>query len=351
MRFCLVVPEEFASHYRSMPFEISGLLNWARVLGGDVKRIDEDLSGYDVFMTNISSTEIEYISVLRMLEPDAKIVACFDYGFDVVNQYFTNIDRVREVMSRADRVFSVNRNQMEWMRLMLPDKVVQFVPHPADTENMVKFRRRPDDRDLGVGAMWHQYDNYQLQGLLVLREVEKRTGLRLNKVFLGAKGKFMAEAGVRVLAASTLVADGQDVPAAERGKPIDPYTDKYVQLVPRGIGWDGVMPYVGVTMWYETLARFRACLDLYTVNSIGRFGIDCAGAAVPLVASNRQDSSAVLWPQTTVDPFEPWGAIRAMCRLLTDPEHYARVEAAAAKALQHYGFARSRERMLRVLDE
>ena len=107
---------------------------------------------------------------------------------------------------------------------------------------------------------------------------------------------------------------------------------------------------MGVHPWYEFLSRFQVCLDLYTVNSIGRFGIDCAGVGVPLVASKRQDSSHVLWSMTTVDPYEPWGAVNAVTKLLRDPEHRARVERAAEKAITYYAFAKSKERMLRVLE-
>ena len=134
----LVVPEEFATHYRAHAFEITGLLCWAKAMDWDVLRIDEDIGGYDVYMTNISSTETEYISVIRMAEPGAKVVACFDYGFDVVGQYFSNLERVKTVLKRADRVFSVNKNQMAWLRLMMPDKKVAYCPHPADVENIRK---------------------------------------------------------------------------------------------------------------------------------------------------------------------------------------------------------------------
>src|SRR3990167_8182953 len=78
MKFTLIVPSEFAEHYRQHKWEISGLLNWAKVLNGDLLQINEFAGGYDWILLNISSTEPEYISVVKQIDPDAKIVTVFD---------------------------------------------------------------------------------------------------------------------------------------------------------------------------------------------------------------------------------------------------------------------------------
>lgn len=347
MKFVLVVPEEFVSHYRQFEHEIAGLLNWARVLGGDVKMVNEDLNGYDTYMVNISSTETEYISVIRMLEPDARIVACFDYGFDIVNQYFTNLERIKQVLSRADIIFSVNKNQEKWMKVILPEKKTYYCPHPADMEAVKKYRKPREARDLGVAAMWHQYDNYHIQSLEVLKAVERKTKQEVNKCLIGLKGRFMIDHGMVIPSASAPTIEN----GAQTGQYVDPDMEKYVQLVPKGVAWDGVLPYVGVNMWYDFLSRFQVTLDLYTINSIGRFGIDCAGVGVPCVASTKQDSAHILWPQTRVNPFEPAGAIDCVARLLTDPVYYDSVVRTANNRMDYYGFKQSKDRMMEILDE
>ena len=352
MKFCLIVPQEFYEHYHQSPFEISGLLNWARVLDGEIRMINHpDIDQFDTIMTNVSSTESEYISVIRQVNPDAKIIACFDYGFDVVNQYFTNMDRVKQVMERADIVFSVNRNQVEWMKVLLPEKIINYVPHPTDIANVMKFRRERKDRETGhIAAMWHQYDNYQVQSLEVLKAVERKLKRSLRKVLIGLKPRFMLEHGITVAAAGIPIINEQYPDESLRGKPLDPDLPQIVSRAPPGVSWDTVLPYLGVDGWYSNLSRFEAALDLYTTNSVGRFGMDCAGVGIPLVASDRQDSSKLLWPFTTVDPFVPLPAVTFVSKLLNNAEFYERVERMALKNLGHYGFEASRERMMRVLE-
>lgn len=351
MKFALLVPEEFATHYRAHSFEISGLLNWARVLNGDILTITEYHGGYDWVMTNVSSTENEYLSFIRQVDPDAKVVACFDYGFDVINQYFSTLQRIKTVMNRADAIFSVNRNQVEWMKVLLPDRDIHYIPHPADTENMLKFRRPKEQRTMGVGAMWHQYHDYNLQMLEVLKAVERKLKRTFRKTLIGLKPRIMQERGMKIVSA-TLPIVPEDHPEVKlRGQPLDPGLPDIVQMMPPGVGWDGVLPYFGVEPWYTFLSQFEVCLDMYTTNSIGRFGIDCAGAGVPLVASDRQDSSKLLFPFTTIDPFVPLPAVNFVAKLLSNPEFYSRVEQIALKNLKHYGFERSKERMMRALEE
>src|SRR3989304_6913051 len=126
MKVCLVVPEEFQRHYQAHSFEISGLLQWAKVFYGDVRTINEDITAYTHIMTNVSSTESEYISLIRQEVPDATVIACLDYGFSVINQYFLPgfEKRIGVVLSRADPRFAVNKNQVEWMKLGVPDKKI-----------------------------------------------------------------------------------------------------------------------------------------------------------------------------------------------------------------------------------
>lgn len=350
MKFALVVPQEFSQHYSQHSFEISGLLNWARVLNGDIRMINEDLTPYDLIMTNVSSTETEYISVIRQENPSAKIIAVFDYGFDVVNQYFSSLHRVKQVMERADYIFSVNKNQADWMKTVLPGKEIHYIPHPTDIDNIIKFRRKPEERTMGVAAMWHQYDNYQVQSLEILKAVERKLKRPIRKTLIGLKPRIMRNMGAMIPTAGIPIV-GDDHPDPKmRGQPIDPDLPHITQQVPPGVGWDAVLPYLGVEMWYSLLSQFQVTLDLYTVNSIGRFGMDCAGVGVPCVASEKQDSSKLLWPFTTVDPFEPEGAIGFVCKLLKDSDFYRRTEQIALKNLRQFGFGESKKRMMRMLE-
>lgn len=353
MKFALCVPQEFAHHYASHPFEISGLLNWAKVFGGDVRTINEDLTSYTHIMTNVSSTESEYISLIRQEVPDATILACFDYGFSVVNQYFLPgfEKRIGVVMSRADHIFSVNKNQVEWMKLVVPDKPIHYIPHPSDTERIKQFRRPNEQKTQGVAVMWHQYDNYQVQPLLILKAVEKRLKKRIQKTLIGIKSGKMLELGMATLSAGIPVISDDHPDPTMRGKPIDPDMTKVAGRAPLGTAWDAVMPYLGVEDWYSILGGYTVALDLYTVNSIGRFGIDCAGVGTPCVASEKQDSAKLLWPFTTVDPFEPTRAIGHLTKLLSNDDYYARTQRTADKNLAYFGFVASKERMMRMLKE
>jgi len=350
-KFALVVPQEFKVHYDAHSFEISGLLNWARALGGDVLTINADLSSYDTILTNVSSTENEYISVIRQMNPDANVICCFDYGFDIVNDYFLPgfERRIATVMAR-----SVNKNQVDWVRLMLAsvgvEKPVHYIPHPSDIDNIHRYRRPVERREPdAVAVMWHQYDNYQIQPLLVLKAVERKLKRRLKKILIGLKVQKMMELGIQTLAAGIPVIGDDHPEPSLRGRPLDPDLPKIVRPVPPGVAWDSVMPYLGVEPWYGMLSGFYAALDLYTINSIGRFGIDCAGVGVPLIASRMTDSADMLYPFSRVNPLESKDAVRLLTKLLSSSEHYARVEKTALKNLTHYGFSESRARMMRML--
>ena len=352
MKFCLLVPEEFASHHRQHSFEITGLLQWGKALGGDIKTLTEFDGGYDWVMTNVSSTESEYISFIHQVDPDAKVIACFDYGFDVVNQYFVPaaIARIKDVMNRADVVFSVNKNQQAWMQEILPDKTIHYCPHPTDIESIAKFRRKKEERTQGVAYFWHQYDNYQIQGLEVLKAVERRIKRPIPKALIGLKSRILMQQGIPILSAGFPFVANDHPDEKIRNQPLDPELYKIWQRTPPGISWDTVMPYMGVEMWYHFLSQFDVCLDLYTVNSIGRFGIDCAALGLPLVASDKQDSSKLLWPFTTVDPYSPEDAIAFMVKLIKKDDFYDKCERVAMKNVHHFGLEKSKERMMRILD-
>ena len=367
MKFCLVVPEEFKTHWQSHPFEISGLLQWQRALDGDIRTINEDLTPYDTIMTNVSSTESEYISLIRQENPSCKIVACFDYGFGVVNQYFTTLERVKQVMSRADVLFSVNQNQRDWMKVLLPDRDIHYIPHPTDIDNMLRFRRPREARvPDSVAYMVHQYDIQQVQGLEVLKAVERKLKRKLRKSIVGVKSRVWKNHGhchpqdlpqcpygkppVMMPAYSWPIVPPDYPDEKLRGTPLDPELPGLIEHVPQGVGWDIVIPYFGVEQWYSFLSENYVALDLYTVDSIGRFGMDCAGVGVPLVASDKQDSSKLLYPLTHVDPFDPEAAVNFVAKLFKDENFYTRVENIAMKNLQNYSFAKSKERMMRALE-
>ena len=347
----LVVPSEFADHFRQSPFEISGLLNWSPVMGWDIRTINEDLSPYDTIMLNFSSTESEYGSIARQINPEVILIGCFDYGMDVVGQYFVNLERIKVVMDRLDHIFSVNKNQVEWMKNIFPDRTIHYCPHPCDMQNVMRFRRKPEDRNMGVGAMLHQYDMQQLQSLEVLKAVERKMKKPIQKTLIGLKSRWMKDRGILVPSASIPIVGNDYSDQKMRGQPIDPLLPDIVERTPPGIGWDAVLPYCGVEMWYSLLSQFKVVLDLYTVSSIGRFGMDCAGVGVPLVASERQDSSHLLYPFTRINPYIPDEAVKFVCKLLSqDTAFYERVERTALKNLEHYSFARSKERMLRIFE-
>ena len=350
-KFGLVVPEEFHTHAKQHSFEISGLLQWAKVLGGDIVLITDDLTPYDILMTNVSSTEQEYISVIRQENPDAKIVTCFDYGFDVVNQYFYNMERVKQVMRRTDHIFSVNKNQVKWMKLLLPERDIRYIPHPTDIENVKKFRKTKEERTMGVAVMWHQYDNYMLQPLEIMLSINRKRKIPVPFCLVGAKSRILIDHGWHVPAVNVPIISNDHPDSKMRGKPIDPEFEKYVVFVQKGLGFDSIMPYMGVEPWYDHLSRFAVALDLYTVNSIGRFGIDCAGVGVPCVASDLQDSANLLWPFTRVDPFEPEKPIAFVEKLLNNQDFYSHTLKVADKNLPYFGFEKSRERMMALLED
>ena len=349
MKFGQVVPAEFKKHHDAHAFEITGLLNWVKVLKGDVLTINEDLTPYDVLLTNVSSTENEYISLIRQENPDATIIACFDYGMEAINTYLTSVERIKQVMQRADHVFSVNKNQRAWMKYLLPGRTIHYMPHPTDVENVKKFRRSENQRGKGIAVMWHQYDNYQIQSLEVCRGVERELKRTLTKTLIGLKTEYMKQHGIGTVSANIPVILDTHPDPKLRGRPLDPNLPEVVTMAPPGIGWDMVLPYFGVDSWYSLLSEFDLAIDLYTISSMGRFGIDCAGVGIPAVVSDKQDSS-MLYPETTVDPYWPDKAIEAARRLITEDHFRERVMREADKRLHNFGFGESKRRFERIIE-
>src|SRR5205823_2347446 len=158
MKFGLIVPSEFKEHFlQHAGKEIPGLLGWVGAFGGKIYTINEDWSDRDVIMVNFSSTEFEYASIVRQVIPDVTIVCCLDYGANILSQYFTDLSRIKVVMDRCNYLYSVNKNQQLWMEILFPDRTIHYCPHPADVDGMTRYRRNPEERTMGIAAMWHQY--------------------------------------------------------------------------------------------------------------------------------------------------------------------------------------------------
>src|SRR6266571_882035 len=288
MKGTLVCPGEFVQHYRSNPFEIAGLLGWCGAMKWDIHTITEDIADYDIYLTNVSSTELEYVSVLRQINPDAKIIVCLDYGADVLDSYFASLERVWQIMGRADYIFSVNLNQKEWVEAGLRNRgimtQVHYIPHPCDIDSMLRFRRPREARTQGIGAMWHQYNQNDLLMLEVLKSVEKKLKRPIEKSLIGLKTSFMRHRGPgcglegekcphhgMIVQASRIPIVGPDHPDAKlHGAPIDPNLPYTVQQTPPGVGWDIAIPYMGPEGWYSLLGGYQVCLDMYQIESIGR---------------------------------------------------------------------------------
>lgn len=372
MKGTLVVPEEFASHFRMHSFEISGLLSWSPAMGWDVRTINEDLSEYDTFLTNFSSTETEYGSVIRQIVPDATIIGCFDYSFELIGDYFSNMERVRQVMSRLDHVISVSKDQRPWIQMFLENAgwkgTVHYVPHPTDISNMLKFRKKREERTEGVACFYHQYESQNLQMLEIMKAVDRKLKRHVPRLLIGLKSRIAVEKGLQFFSSSIPIVSNDYPDVALRGKPIDPEMTcaggpscnvpqlrgghpQIIQPCPPGMAWDSVLPYLGVEPYYDALSRFTAALDPYTIHSIGRFNLDCAGVSVPLIASTYTDSGKLLFPFSTVNPHDPIQTVEMVTKVLLDKKDFqAHIDEVATRNLRHFGFAKSRERMMAILE-
>ncbi len=371
-RFALVAPEEFVQHFfQHEGKEIAGLLNWVNVFKGDILTINQDLTPYDTIMTNVSSTESEYVSLIKQENPDARILACLDYGVSVLDDYFVSLERVWQVLSRSDILFSVAKLQSEWVRLALEnrgyDLQVHRIPHPIDIENVMKYRRPREARvPYSVAYHIHQYDHRQLLPLEVLKAVERKLQHPLRQSIVGIKSRIWAERGYQVPASSWPIISSEHPDPKLHGMPIDPELlcqggqgcvlqpqrphAPVIQQVPRGVGWDLAIPYLGVQGYYSYLAENYVAYDAYTIDSIGRFTMDTSAVGVPCVGSNVTDSAKLLYPFTTVNPMSSTDAVNALVKLYKNEEWYSRVENTAMKNLKHYSFEESKRRMLNALE-
>jgi hypothetical protein len=349
MRYGLVAPGEFVDHYRKYRSKLAGLLAWPAAMSGDCISIDEDLTPYDVLHFNISSTELEYIPVAKMQNPDATIVANFDYSMDILAQYFISLERVRQIMCTADHVFSVTSAQRAWMEMILGRKV-HHIPHPMPVEAAKEVvAKAPKVERKGVGIVWHQYDQAHQLAMEVVKALEKEKGEdRIPRFLLGLKTRWMAQNGIKVMA--------MGVPTYMEGPQAGQVIDEHLKQVfiqdPAGANYDGLMPYVDPLTWLETLTHYEVIMDPYRINSIGRVNLDAAIAGTPVVASDRTDTAHTLWGALYANYTQPEQVRKALALVLYGHEVWMNsVVETAQEAVMNYDLEPSKERFIKMLED
>jgi len=349
MKYAMVVPKEFKMHYEHTPFEISGLLNWARAMKGDVVTVDDDLSQYDILHCNLSSTEINYPYKCRMENPDAVIVGNLDFAIDVLQQYFSAIEGevptknfpssyLLDTIKSIDIVLSVEPTQSKWLNMMVGDvKTIHHVPHPTDVAAVLGYVNKipPVEHDptvCNVAVEWHQYEHNHILPLQILNAAQRKLDSAGNKITLvrklmGVKPKFCTEGGIRfpVQSGIKLPAFMQDLVALGMPHLIPLHSiNGNIEFINADDGchyWDDIVPYLAPMEFYQELIKSDVALDLYTIFSLGRFQMDSAICSVPSVVSDRSYSGNRLYPYTSVSLREPGVIVEKLVELISDEEH------------------------------
>ena len=394
--FALVVPAEFKDHYqesmKDQGFEIAGLLNWAQAMGTPtaIHTIDDDLNSYTHIITNVSSTECEYIPVLQTLYPDKTIIGCLDYSFEILEQYGNSalIHRMITNLAKADFVFSVHPHQQEWLNAVNSDMNATHIPHPVDIDGVNTFAAKVKEPTgpPRVVLMWHQYDDKYFQGLFLLRQVERE---------LIAEGKIeslhITIAGLKpdILAlgkSPTMVPNCRSCGAQGTGLPHPPILSMGVPQIPperlgiylgppregftptpagdlflqRGLvnltnyghkhfSFDSFVPYTSPAEWMASLKTSALVLDLNAIHSIGRTGIESAALGIPYLGPRCVLSATELFPEICFSLDKP-GELKAnLKKLLSNSKYRANVGNMGKRRVKEFGFARAREKMAKML--
>jgi len=406
-RVCLVTPSEFKSHWMEVQqtgggVEIAGLLNWPVALGFPlaVHTVDEDLSDYDIIITNMSSTESEYVPHLKRAYPEAMVVVCLDYAFDILEQYGGTpmITRILTNLRRADRVFSVHPHQTAWLRAVAPGLPVWHIPHPVDVEGVRRVTEGVPRRDrkavmngkvpLRVVVMWHQYDDRYLGPFLLCKALEQEWNRPIEMVVAGLKSKFL-QFGTGIPESlphcPTCGATGTGIPHPPfhtQGCPVirpaqDPESGEVLEgkwermlgvpgspgLVVEGLtkelldtgvlvvdrdrrqAFDIAIPYTSPGDWFAMLSSADLVIDANAIGTIGRVGIETAVLGVPYIAGRNVLSARKLWPKLILDDNNPEGVKTKLKKMLTDEGARKKALKFATRAVEdEFGLAIAAER-------
>jgi len=311
VRYCLYSwsphEERLFNEHGSKPVPISGLYNWASVMGG-VRRYlptPKSAEGFTHIHVNVTSLSLQAIPFIRSIADavGAKLIANVDYAVELWTENLKFPHLLASMLDKVDFVFSVN-SEMSWALSSLIKRPVYTIPHPTNGEALKKLASSHASYVSGsIATVLHRYDKNFIPAWLIINGLSCRNGLF-----------------------GTLDFDHAMFPLFDDIRLNLPFED-----------------------FCAALTRYEVVLDSYTLLSYGRVQVECAFLGIPCVGFSCVESQNLLWPSFSVPVNSLRRAREAVLSAFSDQSRRIAVPSALRTAENVYSYAACRTAMLRLI--
>jgi len=289
----------------------TGLYQWINVFKGDVKRPRDikDYNDYDIVQVNLSSQDMHLIGDIRAkIGEDSKtlLVVNNDYTTEIWENAFQFPTTMSREIAYADMLFGTEYYQTTALSEMVGRKCF-VIPHPADIRRLKSLA--PKQRKDIITAIWRRYDNRTFVPSLAIRG----HGLTTRLI-------------------------GYDKNQDQRFHATTPL-------------YDYVMAGTNYFQFCDQMRESKIVYDPFTYHSYSRATVDAAALGVAYIGSSRTQSSPLLYPFTTIDPYDIKKARELVVKLNTDEEFYNKVVSTARERSEFYNHENSKLRYMMALSE
>lgn len=296
--------------------QLSGLYLWARAFNENNGKgvIDtfwrkDDLEDFDVVHINYTPSNIQLPTIVREeLGKSSSTKLVLNMDLDVMHMsaswayYVTSM--VNE-MKMADHLFHVEPKGAEILEHLI-EKPITVNPHPVDVTRLYDYIK--EEREPLIATIYHRYTAETLIQYISQRNIPLR---RVLFGYTSDKKRYVANQGM----------------------------------------YDQVIPYTGFKNHIEEISKSAIGCDLFSGYAFGRVPIEFAGLCIPAVVSNTIGASNLLYPYTSVDPFDVKGAEALYKKLLHDPEFSDLVITTAHEGCGNYSLESSYMRFMQMLED
>lgn len=296
--------------------QLSGLYLWERAINenGGKGEIDtfwrkEDLENYDVVHINYTPSNIQLPTVVReQLGKDSSTKLVMNMDLDVSRlspNWAYHLTSMVNEMRMADILFHVEPRGAEILSHLI-EKPFVVNPHPVDVTRLYDYIR--DEREPIIASIYHRYTADTLTQYIAQKNVPLR---RVLFGYNAGKHQYVANQGM----------------------------------------YDQIMPYMLFKDHVLEVSKASIGCDLFNGYAYGRVPIEFAGLGIPAVVSNTIGAAEVLYPYTSVDPFDVKGAEALFKRLVSDVDFSDLVIKTAHEGCGNYSLKNSYQRFMQMIED
>lgn len=296
--------------------QLSGLYLWQRAFNenGGTGVIDtfwrkEDLEDFDIVHINYTPSNVQLPTVVReQLGKDSSTKIVINMDLDVArlspNWSYQLTNMVNE-MRMADHLFHVEPKGAEILSHLI-EKPISVNPHPVDVTRLYDYIK--DEREPMIATIYHRYTADTLTQYIAQKNIPLR---RVLFGYNAGKHHYVANQGM----------------------------------------YDQVMQYTHFKEHIEEISKASMGCDLFNGYAFGRVPIEFAGLGIPAVVSNTIGASDLLFPYTSVNPFDVISAEALFKRLMDDAEFSDLVIKTAHEGCGNYSLKNSYHRFMQMLED